>query len=474
MSTAAPPAAAPPALATAADLAYVAASVDSFYLLVVGALVFFMQAGFAMLEAGSVRAKNTKNILLKNLLDACLGAFIWWGWGFGVAYNSGPNPNGFIGTANTGEDKGGYSFFSAWWTGEDEHPTGYNFALWWFQYGFAAAAATIVSGAVAERAQLSAYLIYTVVITGWIYPVVVHWVWATGGWLSTFTQVEDDVVLGGCIDFAGSGVVHMTGGVAAFWGAAIIGPRKGRYDESKKPIPMPGHSTVLSVLGTFILWLGWYGFNPGSTLALTPSGYAQTMARVILTTTLAAGAGGVTTVLLDKLLSSKTWDVAMVCNGVLGGLVSITAGCSTITPWYAYVVGIIGGLVYFGASRLMANVLRIDDPLDAFAVHGACGFWGVLAVGLFGDPVYTRTYYAWTDDAGDEYTGLFFGGGKVLGAAITTLVVEIAWVSFFSIIMFVSMKFAGILRVPAEVEDAGMDISKHGGAAYNDIHAGTK
>lgn len=446
---------------------------DSFYLLVVGCFVFFMQAGFAMLEAGSVRAKNTKNILLKNLLDACIGAFIWWAWGFGVAYNGGKN--GFIGTADTSNSKGGAAFFSMWWTGEDEHPSGYDFALWFFQFGFAAAAATIVSGAVAERAQLGAYLIYTCVITGWIYPVVAHWVWATGGFLSTFTTDEDEVVLGGCIDFAGSGVVHMTGGIAALCGAAVIGPRKGRYDDNGKVIPMPGHSTVLSVLGTFILWLGWYGFNPGSTLGITPTGYATTMSRVIVTTTLAAGSGGLTVVLTDRVVGSKTWDVAMVCNGVLGGLVSITAGCSVITPWYSFVVGILGGFVYYGASKLLSNVLKIDDPLDAFAVHGACGFWGVFSTGLFGDPVYTKSYYAWIGEPlGDEWAGAFFGGSKPLGAAVTTLVIEIVWVAFFSVLMFLGLKFGGILRVPAEVEDAGMDVSKHGGAAYNDMYSTTK
>mmetsp|Transcript_39215 Transcript_39215/g.83583 ORF Transcript_39215/g.83583 Transcript_39215/m.83583 type:complete len:456 (-) Transcript_39215:235-1602(-) len=441
--------------------------INSFYLMVVGCLVFFMQAGFAMLEAGSVRAKNTKNILLKNLLDACIGAVIWWSWGYGVAYNGGTN--GFIGTADTSNKKGGASFFSMWWTGEDENPGGYDFALWFFQYGFAAAAATIVSGAVAERAQLMAYLIYTLIITGWIYPVVVHWVWATGGWLSVFTGDKDEVFQGGCIDFAGSGVVHMTGGVAALWGAKIIGPRKGRYDENGKVLPMPGHSTVLSVLGTFILWLGWYGFNPGSTLGLTGGSYGKNLARVIVTTTLSAATGGLTCVSIDRLVGSKTWDVAMVCNGILAGLVAITAGCEVITPWYAFMCGIFGGLTYYGVSKLMANKLKIDDPLDAFAVHGACGFLGVILVGFFADPMYSRGVYASELEDPDEYKGAFFGGYRPLVAAIVTLLCEITWVSFWSITMFMAMKLIGILRVPPDVEDAGMDVSKHGGSAYTDM-----
>merc|ERR1719223_2251529 len=277
-------------------------SVDTFYYLFVGSLVFFMQAGFGLLEAGSVRTKNTKNILLKNLLDACIGAIVWWAWGYAVAYETGKTPNKFIG--GTDKAKG---FFASGWVdvaseGYTEHPQGGTFALWFFQYVFAAAAATIVSGAVAERAQLTAYLIYSTVITGLIYPVVVHWVWDSNGWASAFNTREGDdgPLLGGQIDFAGSGVVHMTGGVAAFVGALVIGPRIGRSDgggRTGKPVAIKGHSSVLQALGTFILWMGWYGFNPGSTPAITPK------------------------------------------------------GCATVLPWHAMLIGIIGGLVYIGGSR---------------------------------------------------------------------------------------------------------------------------
>ena len=336
---------------------------------------------------------------------------------------------------------------------------------------FAAAAATIVSGAVAERAQLGAYLIYSTVITGLIYPVVVHWVWDGNGWASAFNTNEGDdgPLLGGQIDFAGSGVVHMTGGVAALAGAFVIGPRMGRFDgggRTGKPVPIKGHSSVLQVLGTFILWLGWYGFNPGSTLGITPAGYATGAARSVVTTTLSAATGGLTVVALDKLLGSKTWDVSAVCNGILGGLVSITAGCSTVYPWAAVLIGFLGGFVYFGASNLVLKVLKVDDPLDAFAVHGACGFWGCLATALLAAPAYA--YHGTLDDGckGGGGVGLFYGEGCLIGVTFATLVAEIAWVGGMSFLMFFALKMAGLLRVPPEVEEAGMDISKHGGTAY--------
>jgi len=431
-----------------------AVSNDAFWLIMCGCLVFFMQCGFGMLEAGSVRSKNTKNILLKNLLDACIGALIWWAWGFGAAYDGGGSS--FVGTAGEG---GGPSFFN-WGYIASEDSTGYVFASWWFQYVFAAAAATIVSGAMAERTQLGAYLIYTIYITGLVYPVVVHWVWSGSGWASAFNTNTGALapLMGGSVDFAGSGVVHMTGGVAALMGAAIIGPRKGRFDESKKPLDIAGHSSTLQVMGTFILWLGWYGFNPGSTLGISAPNYARDAARVVVTTTLGAASGGITVVLLDKMLGSKTWNVGAVCNGILGGLVSVTANCVVITTWMAVLIGFLGGFVYFGSSKLVLNVCKVDDPLDAFAVHGACGFWGVLAGGLFAHPNYGY--------AACSGGGAFFGNGACIGIALASLFAEIAWVAGMSGIMFGVLKAAKILRVSEEVEEAGMDVSKHGGSAY--------
>jgi len=434
------------ALVTASQSAsFGATQADTFWLLICGFLVFFMQCGFALLEAGTVRAKNTKNILLKNLLDACIGALIWFSFGYTIAYDSG---GAFMGGTTASPSVFLNGVFDA-----NEDTTGYTAAGWFFQYVFAAAAATIVSGAMAERTALTGYICYTVVITLFIYPVVVHWGWSGDGWVSAFNSAS---LLGGVQDFAGSGIVHMTGGVAALTGAFVVGPRTGRFDEKKKPLPMPGHSTTLQVMGTMILWLGWYGFNPGSTLGLSAPNYARDAARVVVTTTISAATGGVTVCMLEKLLGDKTWNVGAVCNGILAGLVSITSGCSVVYPWAAMLMGFLGGFVYFGASKCVLNCMKVDDPLDAFAVHGACGFWGVIATGLF-----SATPYAYGSGA-----GAFYGGGAALGAACAFLFATIAWVGTLSALMFFPLKKLGLLRVSAEVEAAGMDVSKHGGAAY--------
>jgi len=295
----------------------------------------------------------------------------------------------------------------------------------------------------AERTSLVGYLVYTVMISGFIYPVVVSWTWGYG-WASSWN--------GGLVDFAGSGIVHMTGGIAALCGAAIVGPRKGRFDESGKPISMPAHNTTFQVLGTFILWLGWYGFNPGSTLAI--AGQGQTMARAVCTTTLSAATGGITVVLLDKVAVSHTWDVGALCNGILAGLVSITAGAADVYPWAAVIIGFLGGLVYLASSKTVLFICKVDDPLDAFSVHGACGFWGVMATALFAGGIDGRRQ------------GAFYGDGAPLVAGLVFCLADIAWTGGFSAIMFGILKAANLLRVSAEVEEAGMDVSKHGGAAY--------
>merc|ERR1719454_1941566 len=417
-----------------------------------------MQCGFALLEAGTVRAKNTKNILLKNLLDACLGALIWWGWGYMIAYDSG---GGFIGATTSAP-----SFFLNGPLGGGEDTTGYTLAGWFFQYVFAAAAATIVSGAMAERTALTGYMCYTVLITALVYPIVVHWGWSGDGWISAFNS---GALLGGVQDFAGSGIVHMTGGNAALVGAAIVGARTGRFDEKKKPLPMPGHSTTLQVMGTFILWLGWYGFNPGSTLGLSATNYARDAARVVVTTTISAATGGVTVCILEKLLGDKTWSVGAVCNGILGGLVSITAGCVVVMPWAAVLMGFIGGFVYFGSSKCLLHLCKVDDPLDAFAVHGACGAWGVFAVGLLSIQGYSYVPNTGNDEYnGEKDAGVFTGDGwgLLLGTQIVAVIIEMLWVGSTSAIMFMALKVAGLLRVSAEVEEKGLDDSKHGGAAY--------
>lgn len=437
---------------------------NSFYLMWAGALIFLMQAGFATLSAGSIRAKNVKNILLKNLLDACIGAWAWYLLGYGFAYDSG-NGNAFIGSSQYGFALSGVEDKDA------DHAHGYDWISWFFQYAFAAAAATIVSGAVAERCQLVAYLIYSFGITGFVYPVVVHWVWDGNGFLSAFNPNH---ILGGVIDFAGSGVVHMTGGWAALVGATLLGPRMGRFEEPER---FEGHSSPLQVIGTFLLWFGWYGFNPGSTLVI--HGYARDMARSAVTTTLSAAIGGLTGLAIKRVLPPKLggtgiYDLGHTCNSLLGGLVGITAGCVVVEPWAAVIIGFISAFVYHLASCTMRR-LKIDDPLDAFAVHGACGVWGCIAVGLFTVKEYS---YAPHEDSKLRFSsngtdlgpdaGLFMSGtrGLLFGTQLVAILLEISWVVVLSFMLFMPMKLAGIFRVPPDQEDLGADVSKHGGSAY--------
>ena len=438
---------------------------NTFYLLWASVLVFSMQLGFAMLSAGAVRQKNVQNIMLKGLLDACLGALIWFLLGYGFAYDAddgidGHDANGFIGSGRSN-----FALYSLvlnnGYEGE-QSPTGGDWVGWFFQYAFAAAAATIVSGAVAERCQLGAYLVYTCFITGFIYPVVVHWVWDGHGFLSAFNADEDIRWGCGMIDFAGSGVVHMTGGWAALAAAKVIGPRMGRFDPDAKPRSFNGHSYALTVLGTFILWIGWYGFNQGSTLGI--SGYGKDAARVGVTTTLSGAAAACLGLLIKRYLpaslggSPGVWDLGHTCNSLLGGLVGITAGCSVVEPYAAIVIGFLAAVVYHAASCMMRK-LKIDDPLDAFAVHGACGIFGVWIVGFFCTKEYSYAVEG-------EY-GLFYGGsGILLGTQIAGTIIEIIWVLGLSFPLFFLLKLAGILRVSVDVENDGLDVSKHGGSAY--------
>merc|ERR1719469_499367 len=305
-----------------------------------------MQAGFAMLCAGSVRQKNQKNIMLKNLLDACGGALGFYFLGYGFYQGEGPS---FIGT-------NGFLLI-----GRDDY------ASFFFQFAFAATAATIVAGTVAERCKMSAYLCYSLFLTAFVYPVVVRSIWSSDGFLNAFSDEKFRDI--GVIDFAGSGVVHMTGGATALVAAIILGPRIGRfYDEDgnplDKPHDFPPHSVALQVLGTFILWFGWYGFNPGSTLAISPEGYGDIAALCAVTTTLSAAAGAVSSMFTDTLLGFITegeaeYDLTMCMNGCLGGLVGITAGCSVVEPWAAVLIGAISGVVYVFSSKLLV-LLKID------------------------------------------------------------------------------------------------------------------
>ncbi|KAJ8906725.1 hypothetical protein NDN08_003214 [Rhodosorus marinus] len=430
------------------------AALDTMFVLFSGYLVFMMQNGFAMLTAGSVRTKNTKNVLLKNLLDACVGAMGYWIFGYAFAYGNPIDPdtdeeivNPFI----------GHTYFALANLPEDA------FVSFFFQWTFAATAATIVSGSVAERTSFYAYLGYAFFLTSFVYPVVSHWVWG-GGWLSTLFEV-------GVIDFAGCSVVHMVGGVAGLVGAILVGPRMGRFDAEGNVVPMPGHSATLCTLGTFILWFGWYGFNPGSTLAIFGTGSTLTAQRCAVTTTLAAAAAGLVVLIIVK-IRDHIFDLISVLNGVLAGLVSITAVCFSAEPYAAVVIGGIGGGLYLLGGWALLK-LKIDDPLEAFPIHGVCGAWGCFAVGLFSTPWGQLNAGLGVDGDRVIHTGAFYinpdtdsRSGVLLGANCIAILVIAAWTAALIGSLFLIFKFAGILRISPEIEILGNDVSKHGGSAY--------
>lgn len=428
-------------------------NVDTFYLLFAGSLVFLMQAGFAMLCAGSIRAKNVQNILLKNLLDACGGALGFYSIGYGLAYEGEDDSSGttFIGTEN-------YFFHY----NLDDH------IGWFFQFAFAATAATIVAGTVAERCKMEAYVCYSFFLTAFVYPVVVHSVWDSHGFLSV---ANSDPLRGvGMIDFAGSGVVHMTGGCTALVAAIVLGARIGRFaDQDGNPLDEPmtfkPHSVSLQMLGTFLLWFGWYGFNPGSTLGITPIGYGDVAALCAVTTTLAAASGCVGALLFSYVATQVTigeevLDLSMAMNGSLSGLVGITAGCSTVQPWAAVVIGLMSGLVYFAASKTLIY-LKIDDAVDAIPVHFANGIWGCIAVGLFADPALVSAAY------NVNKGGVFYGEGNLLACQVCGILFIIGWVVALTTPFFVFLRKFGLFRVSALDELVGCDLSHHGGPAYD-------
>ncbi|CAF2158614.1 hypothetical protein HID58_025351 [Brassica napus] len=432
------------------DAAY---AVDNTYLLFSAYLVFSMQIGFAMLCAGSVRAKNTMNIMLTNVLDAAAGGLFYYLFGYAFAF--GGSSEGFIGRHN----------FAL-----RDFPTltsDYSFFL--YQWSFAIAAAGITSGSIAERTQFVAYLIYSSFLTGFVYPVVSHWFWSPFGWASPFRSAEDRLFNTGAIDFAGSGVVHMVGGIAGLWGALIEGPRRGRFEKSGRAIALRGHSASLVVLGTFLLWFGWYGFNPGSfTKILVPyetgSSYGQWsgIGRTAVTTTLAGSTAALTTLFGKRLLSGH-WAVTDVCNGLLGGFAAITGGCSVVEPWAAIVCGFMAALVLIGCNKL-AEIVQYDDPLEAAQLHGGCGAWGLIFVGLFAKEKYLNEVYGETP--GRPYGLLMGGGGKLLGAQLVQILVVAGWVSATMGTLFFLLKRLGLLRISEKDEMAGMDMTRHGGFAY--------
>lgn len=403
------------------------------WVLIAAFLVFFMQAGFAMVETGFTRAKNAGNIIMKNLMDFSIGSFIFFIIGFGLMF--GTDWNGLIGTS------GFFDPTSLELTAfQDLTPGTFVF----FQTVFCATAATIVSGAMAERTKFISYVIYSAVISLFIYPVVGHWIWG-GGWLSQM----------GFVDFAGSTVVHSVGGWAALIGAIILGPRIGKYNKDGSVNAIPGHSLTLGALGVFFLWFGWFGFNPGSTLAANGE-----IGHIAMTTNLAAAVAACTVMIITWIRYKKP-DVSMTLNGVLAGLVAITAGCQVVTLWGAIAIGFVSGFVVVFGVEFLDKICKVDDPVGAVAVHCMNGVWGTLAVGLF----------ACYDVGGEnEVLGLFFGGGaEQLGVQALGVVSVAAWAIVTTGILFLVIKKTIGLRVKKVEEIEGLDIHEHGAEAYADF-----
>ncbi len=406
--------------------------IDVIWLLVAAFLVFFMQAGFAMVESGFSRSKNAANLLLKNLMDFAVGTLLFFAIGFGLMY--GASAGGFIGTDNFFLSNLGYGPESA-----------YEWAGFLFQLVFAATAATIVSGAVAERLKFSAYLVYSIIIAGLVYPISGHWLWG-GGWLAEL----------GFIDFAGSTLVHSVGGWAGLAGALVLGPRIGKFNKDGSSNVIPGHSLTLAALGVFILWFGWFGFNPGSTL----SGMNPGIGYIAVTTNMAAAAGAVSALLINWLRTGHP-STEMALNGALAGLVAITAGCASVTPVGALLIGLIAGPVLVYGLLFIERILRVDDPVGAIAVHAFNGAWGTLAVGLFAAPA------AGGLTGMGEVAGLFYGGG--FSQVITQLIGIVAIGVWAFVTIFIVFKVTDVImgiRVSPQEELEGLDITEHGTISY--------
>lgn len=411
-------------------------SLDTVWMLLAAILVFWMQPGFALCEAGFTRSKNTANILFKNFVDFMLGSVLFFFVGFGFMFGS--DGAGFIGAPNWGD----LSFYKS-----DLPVEGFLM----FETVFCATSATIVSGAMAERTKFSMYIVYSFFISLIIYPVEGHWTWG-GGWLCNDAAESFMMTTFGHVfhDFAGSAIVHSVGGVLALIGAIALGPRRGKYDANGKSRAIPGHSLILAALGVFILWMGWFGFNPGSQLAATGEVNRIAISHVFLTTNLAAACGGIATMFVTWIKYGKP-SFSLTLNGVLAGLVGITAGCDAVDAWGAIIIGLVCGTVLVYTIEFIDRKLHIDDPVGASSVHGICGILGTLMTGLF-----------------SVSEGLFYGHGwGFLGAEAFGILMIDLWAAVTGVILFYSIKKIHGLRVSARIEDEGLDIYEHGETCYN-------
>lgn len=410
---------------------------NSLFVFLAAMLVFFMQAGFALLEAGTVRMKNAGHVAGKTVLTLGITVIAWWALGFGFAFGDG---NSFWGTTGFmfggAGDIGSFSVFA-----ETSVPL---ILMFLFQMAFAAVSLAIACGGMAERAKLSVYIIFGIIFTIVIYPIVAHWVWG-GGWLGNL----------GMQDYAGSTVVHLTGATAALAATILLKPRLGKYNKDGKPNSIPGHNQVLTVLGVIILWIGWFGFNPGS--ALTPLGDGF-FGYVLMTTNLAAAAGAVAALLISWAVMGKS-DIPSMLNGVLAALVAITGACAFVEAWAAVVIGAVAGVLTFFTSRWFDRA-GLDDPIYAFSVHGIAGVWGAISTGLFATPELAET-------TGVGKAGLFYGGGfEQVGVQALGVIGTFAFVFILSYGILLAMKYFMGLRVTEEEEMMGLDISEHGTYGY--------
>ncbi|XP_060559025.1 putative ammonium transporter 1 [Ruditapes philippinarum] len=413
-------------------------NMDQFFLIVMGFIIYLMQAGFAFLEAGAVRSKNTVNILIKNALDSFFGGVSYWLIGYALAFGKG---NSFL----------GYTYFAH--SGLPDN----MYAHWFFQFVFAATAATIVSGAVAERCDFTAYLIYSTLVTGFIYPVVTHWAWSDEGWLvngDTY-EIDGEIVTIGYNDFAGSGVVHMVGGIVAFVGAWALGPRIGRFDNrTGEPLEIRGHSIPFASLGGFILVFGFFAFNGSSQGSISAEGDGAAIAVAVVNTVLAASGGAFTTLIMNKIkyFGDKKWSFLTTLNGCLTGMVAICAGCNQFQSYMGFVIGIFGGVSYMIFTWLVVK-LKVDDPLDATAGNYMYRDFLVVLMSIF------------SNDLGN-FIQMGLRSAYHLGWQLAGLCAIFVWSAILSIILFFTLKKTKMLRVSFEYEMKGLDIPKHGETAY--------
>lgn len=412
-------------------------SVNTVWMLLAAMLVFFMQPGFALCEAGFTRSKNTANILFKNFVDFMIGSVLFWLVGFGFMFGS--SGAGFVGAPNFGD----LSFYHS-----QAGLPAEGFLM--FETVFCATSATIVSGAMAERTKFSMYCVYSFFISLVVYPVEGHWTWG-GGWLCDAAQGSFMMRTFGAAfhDFAGSAVVHSVGGVLALVGAVCLGPRVGKY-RSGKSCAILGHNLLVAALGVFILWFGWFGFNPGSQLAAVGAVNRTAICHVFLTTNLAAVAGGLATMFTTWLKYGKP-SFSLTLNGILAGLVAVTAGCDLVSPLGAFIIGLMAGVILVFAIELIDTRLHIDDPVGASSVHGVCGIFGTLATGLFA-----------------TQGGVFYGGGFgfFLAQVFGVLTIDL-WAAACGVVLFWGIKFVAGLRVDRRIEEEGLDIYEHGESCYN-------